>query len=307
MVLAAAALWALAACAPRPKGVRLMLLGDIMLGRGVAQAYVGESWESALEAIGPLTAQAHLTAANLESPLTFHPRAAPVGYDLRAPPESVRALSGSGVSLVSLANNHILDGGQSGLTQTLDVLREAGIGAIGPDGEVVVRQADGVKLAFLAFDDVSQPLDLNQAAGEVRRARAQGGLVVVSIHWGHEYLSVPDDRQQALARALADAGASVIWGHHPHVVQPVEWVQGGALPYTTLVAYSLGNVLFDQAGPPATRRGVALSLTLERDGAHAVWAFAFVMDPSRFELRSADRAARLALQASLGPAVTVVR
>ncbi len=295
----------LAACAPRPKGARLVLLGDIMLGRGVARAYEGDTWGYALEALVPFTARADLTAANLESPLTSHPRAAPAGFDLRAPPESVRALIRSGVTLVSLANNHILDGGQPGLAQTLDVLREARIGAIGPAGEVLVRQVGGVPLAFLAFDDVSRPLDVDDAAGAVSRAREQGGLVVVSIHWGSEYLSVPDGRQEALARVLSDAGASVIWGHHPHVVQSVGWVQGGALPYPTLVAYSLGNVLFDQAGPPDTRRVVALGLTLGSDGAHAVQAYAFVIDPSRLALRSADPAARLALEQRLGPALGI--
>jgi poly-gamma-glutamate synthesis protein (capsule biosynthesis protein) len=307
VLLAAAPLWVLAACAPRAEGARLVLLGDIMLGRGVAQAYDGDSWEHALQALSPFTAQADLTAANLESPLTSHPSTAQAGFDLRAPPESVRALSRTGVSLVSLANNHILDGGQPGLVQTLDVLRGAGIGAIGPTGEVIVRQAGGVPLAFLAFDDVSRPLDLDEAAGEVRRAREQGWLVVVSIHWGREYLSLPDARQEALARALADAGASVIWGHHPHVVQSVGWLQGGSLPYPTLVAYSLGNVLFDQAGPPDTRRGAALGLTLGSGGAHEVQAYAFVIDPSRLALRSADPAVRLALEQRLGPAVSVVR
>ncbi len=306
VLLVAAALWMLAGCAPRPKGARLVLLGDIMLGRGVAQAYDGDNWEHALEALVPFTALADLTAANLESPLTSRPRAVLAGFDLRAPPESVRALSRSGVTLVSLANNHILDGGQPGLAQTLDVLQEAGIAAIGPAGEALVRQAGGVPLAFLAFDDVSRALDVDEAASAVSRAREQGRMVVVSIHWGREYLSVPDDRQEALARALADAGASVIWGHHPHVVQSVRWVQGGALPYPTLVAYSLGNLLFDQAGPPGTRRGVALGLALGSDGAHSVQAYAFVIDPSRLALRSADPAARLALEQRLGPAVSVV-
>jgi poly-gamma-glutamate synthesis protein (capsule biosynthesis protein) len=296
----------LAACGAKPEGAKLLLLGDVMLGRGVAQVYAGNGWENALGALVPFTSQVDLTAANLESPLTSSPRAAQAGFDLRAPPEAVSALSRSGISLVSLANNHILDGGQPGLAQTLDVLREAGIGAIGPTGEAVVRRAGGVLLAFLAFDDVSQRLDIDQAADQVRRAREQGALVVVSIHWGSEYLSVPDARQGALARGLANAGASVIWGHHPHVVQPVAWIQGAELTYPTLVAYSLGNLLFDQAGPPDTRRGVALELTLGTGGAKAVLAHAFVIDPSSLVLRSADSASRIALERGLGPAVPIV-
>jgi poly-gamma-glutamate synthesis protein (capsule biosynthesis protein) len=277
-----------------------------MLGRGVAQVYANDGWENALNALVPFSSQVDLTAANLESPLTSSPSAA-AGFDLRAPPESVVALSRSGISLVSLANNHILDGGQPGLAQTLGVLREAGIGAIGPTGEVVVRQANGASLAFLAFDDVSRPLEIDEAANHVRRAHEQDELVVVSIHWGSEYLSVPDARQVALARALADAGASVIWGHHPHVVQPVAWVQGTALRYPTLVAYSLGNLLFDQAGPPDTRRGVALEFTLGTGGAIALQAYAFVIDPSPLLLRPADSATRLALGRRLGPAVPLIR
>ena len=300
MLLAATA-WLLVSCTSADPSAQIVLLGDVMLGRGVAQAHSAEGWEEALDALRPLTSVADLTAANLESPLTAEPRAGEVGYDLRAPPEAVRALDSAGVSLVALANNHVLDAGQAGLRETLETLRASGIDAVGPTASPLLRSKEGLRIAFVAFDDVSQHLDSEMAARSVREARTISEVVIVSIHWGSEYLSVPNPRQRELAQALAGAGASLIWGHHPHVVQPVEWVEGGALPHGTLVAYSLGNTLFDQAGPPDTRRSVALWVTVGEGGVRAVRVFGFSIEPGSLSLRTSNADDRLALEQRLGP------
>ena len=71
-------------------------------------------------------------------------------------------------------------------------------------------------------------------------------FVVVSTHWGNEYQAGPDDRQQILAQAWVDAGADVIWGHHPHVLQRMEWITSNEDNHEALVMYSLGNLLADQ-------------------------------------------------------------
>jgi poly-gamma-glutamate capsule biosynthesis protein CapA/YwtB (metallophosphatase superfamily) len=278
-------------------------MGDVMLGRGVAQAHSGDEWATTLAALLPVTSQADLTAANLESPLTDEAPISPGGFDLRAPAESARALGGAGVSLVTLANNHALDAGQPGLRQTLAVLRNAGIRAAGPDPSPQFITIRGQRVAIIAFDDVSQRLDVGQAARAVRLARGASQFVLVSIHWGLEYMQVPDGRQREIAQALADAGTSVIWGHHPHVLQPVEWVQGTVLPYPTLVAFSLGNAMFDQAGPPDTRRNAVLRLALGQGGIREVQAFGFIIDPASLTLKPANAQVRFALQEILGPAV----
>jgi len=306
MLLAATA-WLLVSCTSADPCAHIVLLGDIMLGRGVAQAHSATGWGQALDALRPLTSDADLTAANLESPLTAEPRAGEEGYDLRAPPQAVRALDTAGVSLVALANNHVLDAGQAGLRETLETLRAAGIDAVGPTASPLLRSTGDLTIAFVAFDDVSQHLDSEMAARTVREARMISDVVIVSIHWGFEYLSVPNPRQRELAQMLAGAGASIIWGHHPHVVQPVEWVKGGVLPHATLVAYSLGNTLFDQAGPPDTRRSVALWVTVGQSGVCDVRAFGFTIEPGSLSLGASEAADRLALEQRLGPLAGRVR
>jgi hypothetical protein len=122
----------------------LALVGDVMLGRGVAQALNGD-WEAAFGRVRPWLAQADLAFANLESPLTTAPHGGR-GYDLRAPPEAVAALDAAGFDIVSLANNHALDAGAVGLAQTLSALDAAGIaGLVGWEtGRLVDRGTGGL-------------------------------------------------------------------------------------------------------------------------------------------------------------------
>jgi poly-gamma-glutamate synthesis protein (capsule biosynthesis protein) len=107
-------------------------------------------------------------------------------------------------------------------------------------------------------------------------------LVIVSVHWGAEYQVAPTDRQEALARQFAEAGADLVWGHHPHVLQRAEWIQpsAGSEPAggSTLVLYSLGNALFDQGGLDDTRQSALILVTLEADGVTDVEAIPFEID-----------------------------
>jgi poly-gamma-glutamate synthesis protein (capsule biosynthesis protein) len=214
-----------------------------MLGRGVAQA-LGEEWERALAPVAPALRAAGLACVNLESPLTSAPFAGG-RHDLRAPPRAIAALTSAGVDCVSLANNHALDGGQAGLTETLEVLHVSSVTGVTQDG-LFCRAG----MCLLALDDSTAPLDV-RAAGEAI-AQAEAAFVIVSIHWGGEYQAAPTLRQQALARAFAAAGADLVVGHGPHVLQRVEEVEGA------VVAYSLGNLLFDQPYPADCRQGAIL-------------------------------------------------
>ena len=112
-------------------------------------------------------------------------------------------------------------------------------------------------LVGLALNDTVTPLDLDSVAETVATAATQAEVVVVSIHWGAEYQVTPSSRQREIARVLSEAGASVIAGHGPHVLQPVERVG------ETLVAYSLGNLLFDQPYPVDCSWGVLLHVTMQ--------------------------------------------
>ncbi|GMA17095.1 CapA family protein [Deinococcus metallilatus] len=227
------------------------LAGDVSVARGVAEANAGH-WETALAAVRKaLTADA--TFANLESPLTTAPHAGE-GLDLRAPPAGVAALTA--FTHLGVENNHAEDGGASGQTQTRRILRDHGIAPVTRD--LTLSRVRGVPVAWVAFlDDGHTPPPLAAVREGARRAR----VVVVGVHWGAEYGPVTA-RQRSLARQLAAAGATLIVGSGPHVLQRSERV-GGAL-----VLYSLGNLLLDQPYPDA-RVGAVVRVGTGPDGPRA--------------------------------------
>ncbi|MCJ7622025.1 MAG: CapA family protein [Anaerolineaceae bacterium] len=297
---------------PAERTITLALLGDIMLGRGIAAVHQAGDWESALAALAPTLQQADLSLANLESPLGKDAQSANTGardasgYNLCAPPESVSALTAAGLDLLSLANNHNLDCGLMGLQQTSDTLASAGLTSILPGSQAVYRTVNGLKLAFFAFDDVTAPLDMNAAAAAIRKARAGGALVIVSIHCGAEYHPSASHRQRTLAQEIADAGAALIWGHHPHVLQPLEWVQRGGHDGPSFVAYSLGNALFDQFSPPDARRSALLLVTLDAQGVLSANPLPIHIDPLTGRSLPADAETAQAVLHRLGNAARQV-
>ena len=311
---------------PTPPMTTLVFVGDVMLGRGVAQA-LGGDWGAAFAGVQPWLAEADLAFANLESPLAAVPpplnpprwggqdRHPPRWggqeggtYDLRAPREAVAALQAAGFDVVSLANNHALDGGGAGLQETMDTLRTSGIVSVcnwdpgilvdwdvvsAPDRLPVYQSTSLPTYHVLAFDDSVAPLDVDAAARAVASAAERAGLVVVSLHWGAEYQAGPTLRQRAIARELARAGADLIVGHGPHVPQQVEWV-GQAL-----VAYSLGNFLFDQPYPADCRWGAILRVTVQGDRIVAVEAFPTVAEQGRVRPAGPQAAAAILIRLQL--------
>ena len=261
--------------------VTLALLGDISLARGV------QPNTDAFSALAVQLSSADLALANLESPLD--PQWTPSeqnpstpAYNLCAPAERAELLKGWGLDLLSLANNHAFDCSPDGLTQTVAALGSQnliGIRSPSIDGAMsspYYRNVNGLSLAFLAFDDVTQPIDIEAAAAEVQTAKNQGALVVVSVHWGAEYQAGASPRQKEVAQELAQAGATLIWGHHPHVMQPSEWLQTDN--GSTLVFYSLGNALFDQYGLADTSRSALIFVTLDAQGVNEVQVVPYEID-----------------------------
>ena len=248
-------------------GVRVILVGDVLLGRGVNPA--GDP----LGAVAGWLASADLTVGNLEGFITADggggtPAGGGPGEPiyLPMPATAVATLRRAGFDLVGLANNHSLDGGEAGLRETVARLEAGGLAAVGLAGhDPLIREVRGVRLAFLAFNAIPpapvQPLALEpqfwDAAGAVAAvvaARAQADAVIVLLHWGYEDEPRPDPAQVRMGQSLLAAGADLVVGHHPHVVQPVVADGGG------VVAYSLGNFVFDQPHE-------GLALLAEFDGA----------------------------------------
>lgn len=265
----------------------LAFVGDVMLGRGVAQALNG-AWHDAFEEVRSTLTAADVALANLESPLTNKFRSGGQ-YDLRAEPDAVVALSWAGFDIVSLANNHALDAGRQGLEETVAHLDGVGISAVGvQNGGGLTRagaRREGLPpFTILAFDDSVVALDLRSASRAVASAAQRGNPVIVSIHWGGEYQATPGPRQRAVAAALSRAGATVIVGHGPHVLQRVEWIGD------TLVAFSLGNFLFDQPYPVDCRWGAILLVDMVEGEVAAVRAVPTVTRRGRTRFASGEEA-----------------
>lgn len=312
---------------PLPPSVTLVFLGDVMLGRGVTRLHANSvsdkfdngdffpgkfivklsTWEKALSGLSSHLKRADLALANLESPLTgadlvINKRDKSLSFNLCAPAEAYRALSSMGLDVLSLANNHVSDCERfddtdvrvqvSGEVVTSRILIENGMTPV-TDYHIIWREINTLRLAIIALDDVSSPLDVDAAQDVVRIARNSGGLVLVSIHWGDEYSRVPNQRQQMLAHALADAGALIIWGHHPHVLQKVVWLQGNGQPYQTLVAYSLGNALFDQIVSQQVNHSALLKVMVNTYGVRSIQAIPFEIDPNHGRILTADNATKV--------------
>jgi poly-gamma-glutamate capsule biosynthesis protein CapA/YwtB (metallophosphatase superfamily) len=269
----------LASCNSAPKTVTLALLGDLMLGRGLHPT------SASLAYLTPELSSADLRLANLESPLANVVPAVDTtaGYNLCASADRAALLSAWHLDLLSLANNHrfdcVPDGQPEIVNETASLLTAAGLACVGPGPQPLYREINGLKLTFLAFDDILAPLDVGAAVQAIRSARAEDTLVVVSVHWGLEYQGGASTRQKALARQFADAGAALIVGTHPHVLQPAAWIP--TVRGTRLVLYSLGNALFDQDGLPDTRQSALVLVTLDSHGVHSARAVPFQIDVSR--------------------------
>lgn len=246
--------------------VTLALLGDVMLGRSVQPS------AATFSVLEPDLKSADLVLANLESPLTKAAVETRSPYALCAPPERVQYLVNAGFDLLSLANNHRLDCGAEGLAETQSTLTEAGLGFIGPGSQPVYREINGIKLAFLAFTAIGDEFSIETARQAIRSARETGAVVSVSIHWGAEYQSAASPSQKQIAAQLAEAGATLIWGHHPHVLQPAAWVG------KTLVLYSLGNALFDQPGLENTRQSALVLVKINPNGLEVIQVVPFLID-----------------------------
>ena len=194
-------------------------------------------------------------------------------FELLIPPEASETLRAAGFDLLSLANNHTLDAGIPGLLETTARLKASGIEPLGMDPEPTIHNADGVQIAFVALNMIPGGIDsdIGEAEDMIQAVRAKVDVVIVSVHWGLEYHLEPSPAQERMAYQLSQAGADLVLGHHPHAAQPLDILtQGeGDSQRETLVAYSLGNFVFDQYDEH-TRQGLALRVFVDQEGLRAV-------------------------------------
>jgi poly-gamma-glutamate synthesis protein (capsule biosynthesis protein) len=240
--------------------IRITAAGDLCpgdhyfsLGHGTGSRF--DRGEDPFADIAQIWRESDLVLANLEGPLS--PDSANTGVVessvFRGPLDVAPILSRAGFNLLHIANNHILEHGEGAFSSTLNILTQNGIAAVGlwaKDGaQPVVRTIRGVKLGILGYSFVREKHIPDQrlyaaptpevAISQIQLLRQQVDHVIVSVHWGEECTALPTREVVDLARAMRDAGAKLILGHHPHWFQPVHAING------SLVAFSLGDLAFD--------------------------------------------------------------
>lgn len=238
--------------------LRLAFLGDVMLAFHPTWLMEKAGPEALWRCLRPAV-ESSVVVANLEAPFTrvSTPLIPDKTFLFRVDPQAVRVLGAGRVRVVSTANNHIMDFGVEGLLETHRILETMGIAHVGTGrntGEArraVFLDTLGERVAFLAYSLTfpeaywASRTRAGTAFGhaswvreDVQQVRKKATLVVVIFHWGRERWHAPRPYQVSLAHAAVDAGADVVIGHHPHVIQPVEIYKNRA------IFYSLGNGMF---------------------------------------------------------------
>ncbi len=258
--------------------ITLAFAGDIMLDRGVKfsvrKNFAGDYSE--LFKNLDIMQKSDIAFANLEGPVSDKGTDLHNLYSFRMDPPVLDIIKNAGFDVLSFANNHVGDWGNEAFNDSLDRMNTAGITYVGAGKtrkeaiQPVIQTIKGMKIGFIGFTDVgpdklavtdNTPGVLLASDPDfesiISNAKQQVDSLVVTFHWGIEYQQSSSTRQQELAHRAIDAGANLIIGTHPHVTQEIETYRGG------LIAYSLGNLIFDQNFSEATMRGTILQVTLD--------------------------------------------
>jgi poly-gamma-glutamate capsule biosynthesis protein CapA/YwtB (metallophosphatase superfamily) len=256
---------------------RIVFFGDVNLGRAVGQEILKGNRDYPFQFVKDSLVTADAVFVNLESQLseqsgeTQHPKN---NLIFTGPPDGGRALRSSHIAVVSTANNHAFDYGERGLRETILNLDTAGIRHVGTSADSVgstkpvVLEVAGIRIGFLAYTQFMNfkgawvghvaLFERRRVAEEIALLRPNVDVVVVSYHGGEEYVDRPPGKVRGDFRFIAESGADVVVGHHPHYVQGVEWYG------KTLMFYSLGNFVFYQPQRQWTQLGLGVEITFAR-------------------------------------------
>lgn len=263
------------------ESVSLIFAGDVMLDDGPGRLIAAGG--DPLGPVAPLLAEADYRIANLECSVSTRGASLPgKPYTFRADPRVLGVMRGR-FDAVAVANNHSGDFGPEAFLDTIDHLRQAGIRSFGGGSNLREAHAplwlhkNGLRIAVLGYNEykprsfeagASRPgvawSEDSEVLSDIRAARKAGAHIVIPfMHWGWENRHTPSLRQRTLARRMIDAGASLVVGGHPHVIQDAELYRG------KLIVYSLGNFVFDGFDLPEERQGWLLRLEVDRRGLKA--------------------------------------
>ncbi len=249
-------------------------IGDLIRTKGADYPWGG---------VGPTLSAADIAMVNLECSVSTRGTPCDKTWTFRADPECLDGLVNAGVDIVSTANNHTGDFGTDALLDTLSYLDEHGLARVGAGANKeeawrpVVLEAEGYKIGFMAAtiiypDDwaataqrpgICSARDVKALAAAVAELHKQVDYVVVNVHWGNERDTNPTAFERECGPALVDAGADLVIGHHPHILQGIAAYKGG------VIAYSLGNFIFTRTTRASQDSGIVVA-TFDEQGLAAV-------------------------------------
>ena len=262
------------------------MVGDMMFGRNIQTIVDHKGYDFLFRYVKPYFLSSDFTTGNFENPIITRDESEYELPDkniyLHARPDVIPVLEAMKFTNVNLANNHLMDYGVAGLNETIDAFAASSVTAVGAglnktrSGEIKYSQINGINVATLGGTDVGYQwgYSTDHQAGanktrlidilpQIKEAKKNADLVIVHSHWGIEYDSTPNPRQQEIGHALVNAGADIVIGHHSHTLQPVEVYKG------KVIFYSLGNFIFDQ-GWTKTKDSVLAQYKIKDDGSRVV-------------------------------------
>lgn len=259
--------------------LNICFTGDLLLDRGVRQKIEHSDIDSIFSNVSPLFHSSDAVVANLECPVTEHYAPINKHFIFRGEPKWLFSLKKAGITHLAMANNHSYDQGRDGIIDTYNQLTinnliPIGFGFNHADACLpVVIEKGKIKVAifnsvFLPLENFpflpnkpcicqASPTDLANAI-TAYKTKYTKTLVIVLLHWGYEYQKVPEPSQRAEAIRLIESGADAIIGHHPHVIQTIDFFNHKP------VIYSLGNFVFDPKRPEATK-GLLVKFSISKN------------------------------------------
>jgi poly-gamma-glutamate capsule biosynthesis protein CapA/YwtB (metallophosphatase superfamily) len=264
-----------------PSSLTVAAGGDVLGDRGVGLFMDKNGGPAVFAQVQPYLAPADVAFVNLEGPISnVGSRVPGKEYTFRARPALAQGLLSGGVDVVSIANNHTLDYGSAALLDCIARLDAVGVKHAGAGANAAAAVAPALldtpagKVAVLAYSGIvpsgfaagagkpgiATTYDPQKIANQVAAAAKLADFVVVSFHWGVEYSPNANGTQINLAHRVVDAGADLVLGHHPHVIQGLEIYKN------KLIAYSLGDFVFDRHSRPETGQAFVLQVSIPKEG-----------------------------------------
>ena len=262
--------------------ITVFAVGDIMLDRGVEYMINKQGngdFKFPFLEIADEFKSADIVFGNLESVISDKGRKVGSIYSFRAEPEAIQGLQFAGFDILSLANNHMLDYTREAMEDTMKRLEKASIDYVGAgfnQGQAFslkIKEIENTKIGFLAYTNLGaeswkagkdysgmawiSEQDIEKIQKDIEKAKKETDVLIISIHAGEEYSTNITDFQEKFAHSCIDAGADIIIGHHPHVVQKIEKYKG------KYIAYSLGNFVFDQGFSEETMEAILLDIKIK--------------------------------------------